>query len=165
MATLNGYDFHLLRAVIEVNARQRLLPVRALKQHLGSLEGCAIAVLGLTFKPDTDDIREAPATEIISLLRAEGAEVAASIPIPVAIPELAESAESIEEAVAGADAVDTRHGMGGDRARRLADTSSPRWPANPSSSTDATRSIPLPIRDAGGKYIGVGRPPRGASPS
>lgn len=81
LATVNGYDFHLLKAVIEVNARQRLLPVMVLKRHLGSLEGKRVAVLGLTFKPDTDDTREAPAAEIIDLLLAEGAEVRGHDPV------------------------------------------------------------------------------------
>jgi UDPglucose 6-dehydrogenase len=157
MATLNGYDFHLLRAVIEVNARQRLLPVRALKQHFGSLEDRKIAVLGLTFKPDTDDTREAPAIEIISLLRAEGAEVVGFNPIPVPMPELSANADSVQEALAQADAaIITTEWEEIVRAD---------WPAlvktmaqNPVVFDGRNALDPRVIRDAGGKYIGVGRP-------
>jgi UDPglucose 6-dehydrogenase len=107
LATVNGYDFHLLKAVIEVNARQRLLPVIALKRHLGSLEDKLVAVLGLTFKPDTDDTREAPAAEIIDLLLAEGADVRGHDPmgrLDVADPRY-RFAESLSDAVTGAHAV------------------------------------------------------------
>jgi UDPglucose 6-dehydrogenase len=157
MATLNGYDFHLLRSVIEVNARQRLLPVRALKQHIGSLEGCVIAVLGLTFKPDTDDVREAPANEIVSLLLAEGATVRGFNPIPVELPELAEVAESLEEAVAGANAAIL--------ATEWEEIVRADWPSLIASMGrqpvifDGRNALdPDVIRNACGTYIGVGRP-------
>ncbi len=58
-AALNkGYDLRLLKATIEVNTKQRILAVHKLKQLLGGLAGKEIALLGLAFKPDTDDIRE-----------------------------------------------------------------------------------------------------------
>ncbi len=157
IATLNGYDFHLLRSVIEVNSRQRLLPVRALKAHFGALEGKRIAILGLTFKPETDDTREAPAAEIIALLKAEGAYVVGYNPIPVEMPGLDETAGSPAEAVAGADAVVL--------ATEWHDIVSADWAALVASMADGrvvfdgrNALSPELIRTAGGRYIGVGRP-------
>ena len=106
LATVNGYDFHLLKAVIEVNARQRLLPVMALKREMGSLEGKRVAVLGLTFKPDTDDTREAPSAEIIDLLLAEGADVRGHDPVGRLSIDDARyvQSETLSDAVSGAQA-------------------------------------------------------------
>jgi len=157
VANLHGYDFHLLRSVIEVNARQRLLPVRALKAHFGSLEGCKVAVLGLTFKPDTDDVREAPALEIVDLLRAEGAEVIGYNPIPVSVPALSRTAEDIDSAVAGADAVivatEWEEIVRADWQALVASMSSDRVVFDGRNALD-----PAVIEEAGGEYIGVGRP-------
>ncbi len=106
LADMEGYDFQLLRAVIDVNARQRFLPIRTLRDELVSLEDVRVAVLGLTFKPDTDDTREAPAREIIDLLRSEGADVVAFDPQALdGEYEGVRRADSIEEAVSGAEAV------------------------------------------------------------
>lgn len=63
-----GYEPLLLSGVIEVNNRQRKRMVDKIKNVLGNLENCKIAVLGLSFKPGTDDIRESPSIEIISSL-------------------------------------------------------------------------------------------------
>jgi UDPglucose 6-dehydrogenase len=68
-----GYDFRLLKATIEVNNKQRIRAVHNLKQLLGNLAGKEICLLGLAFKPDTDDVREAPALDIAQLLSEEGA--------------------------------------------------------------------------------------------
>lgn len=70
----------LLRAVITVNNRQRALPVQSLKSTFGSLYGVTVSILGLSFKPETDDIREAPSIDIIRLLLSEGATVRAFDP-------------------------------------------------------------------------------------
>ncbi|HBH46127.1 MAG TPA: UDP-glucose 6-dehydrogenase [Candidatus Jacksonbacteria bacterium] len=76
------YHFKLLRAVIEVNSQQRQLAVQKITQALGgSLSGRRIAVLGLAFKPETDDIRESAAIEIIKNLLASGARVKAYDPV------------------------------------------------------------------------------------
>lgn len=83
VSTFSGYDFKLLRAVIEVNAKQRSLVVNKLLKELGSLKGRRVAVLGIAFKPGTDDIREAPAIDIIKQLISEGAIVSASDPMAV----------------------------------------------------------------------------------
>ncbi|WP_231702728.1 UDP-glucose dehydrogenase family protein [Desulfocucumis palustris] len=81
LSTINGHNFELLRATIIVNSRQRLLPVQKLRSYLGNLVNKNIAVLGLTFKPGTDDIRESPSLDIIRLLLDEGANVSIYDPI------------------------------------------------------------------------------------
>ena len=73
-------DLELLRAVIKVNDRQRLLPLHALRERFGDLTGVPVAVLGLAFKPGTDDVREAPGIDLIRDLVAGGACVAAYDP-------------------------------------------------------------------------------------
>jgi UDPglucose 6-dehydrogenase len=94
--------------VIEVNELQKRRVVAKLVKHLGSLQGKEIALLGLSFKPNTDDMREAPSLVLASRLLAEGARVRAWD--PVAIPEArkhlrgVEFCESVLEAVEGADA-------------------------------------------------------------
>ena len=75
------YDFKILKAVEEVNTVQKTILLPRMKEHFnGNLKGKKIAVWGLAFKPDTDDIREAPAMYIIDKLIAEGAEVHAFDP-------------------------------------------------------------------------------------
>ncbi len=64
----NDYDFKLINALIEVNTRQRELVIEKVKDALGSFEGKKIAILGLSFKPNTDDIREAPAIYVARTL-------------------------------------------------------------------------------------------------
>ncbi len=75
LSAVKGYNCELLRAVINVNNRQRLLPIQALQENFESLKGVKVALLGLAFKPDTDDVREAPALDIARLLVELGAEV------------------------------------------------------------------------------------------
>ena len=60
LASNSGYHFQLLSAVIEVNELQKRRVIGKLKRHLGSLRGKTVALLGLAFKPNTDDMREAP---------------------------------------------------------------------------------------------------------
>jgi UDPglucose 6-dehydrogenase len=79
-ASDKGYDFKLLRAVEEVNTRQKSRLVEKMRAHFGDLKGRAIAMWGLAFKPKTDDMREAPAIKIIEELLAAGASVAAYDP-------------------------------------------------------------------------------------
>jgi UDPglucose 6-dehydrogenase len=75
------YDFKILQAVMEVNENQKTILLPRIKNYFrGSLEGKRIAVWGLAFKPDTDDIREAPALALIEALLAEGAHVCAYDP-------------------------------------------------------------------------------------
>jgi UDPglucose 6-dehydrogenase len=76
-----GYEAELLRATINVNTRQRLLTVEKLQQVLKILKGKTIGLLGLTFKPDTDDMRDAPSLIMIESLNRLGAKVKAYDPI------------------------------------------------------------------------------------
>lgn len=80
-ANHRGYDFKLLKAVIEVNEQQRQLVIDKLARHLGNLAGKEILVLGLAFKANTDDVRESAAIDIIRRLRKEGAQVRAYDPV------------------------------------------------------------------------------------
>ena len=80
MAVLHGTHPQLLQAVMEINRNQRRRVVVRLRKALGGLNDRVIGVLGLSFKPNTDDIREAPALEVIHLLENEGAIVKAYDP-------------------------------------------------------------------------------------
>jgi UDPglucose 6-dehydrogenase len=104
LAANSGYHFQLLNAVIEVNELQKRRVLQKLERHLGKLRGKRIALLGLAFKPNTDDMREAPSLVLASRLLAEGAEVRGWDPI--ARPELqgVELCATPLEAVTGADA-------------------------------------------------------------
>lgn len=74
-------EFPILDAVIETNQKQRFVVIDKLTQALGSLQGKRIGVLGLSFKPETDDIRYSPALDIIPTLVSRGAEVIGCDPI------------------------------------------------------------------------------------
>jgi UDPglucose 6-dehydrogenase len=105
-----GYDFKILRAVEEVNDRQKERLVDKMEQHFTSLAGKTIALWGLAFKPRTDDMREAPAISIIDRLLAQGATVRAYDPAaaPVAKRLFAgriSICEKSYDALAGADAL------------------------------------------------------------
>jgi UDPglucose 6-dehydrogenase len=76
-----GYDAQLLKAAVSVNQNQRTLVIQKLQSSLKILKGKTIGLLGLTFKPDTDDLRDAPALDIISILIELGAKVKAYDPI------------------------------------------------------------------------------------
>jgi len=104
LAANSGYHFHLMNAVIEVNELQKRRVVQKLQRHLGGLRGKRVALLGLAFKPNTDDMREAPSLVLASRLIAEGAEVRGWDPI--ARPDLqgVELCDSPLEAVTGTDA-------------------------------------------------------------
>jgi UDPglucose 6-dehydrogenase len=81
LAGNTGYHFQLLTAVIEVNELQKRRTVSKLKKHLGSLVGREIALLGVAFKPNTDDIREATSLVLAGRLQGEGASVRAYDPV------------------------------------------------------------------------------------
>jgi UDPglucose 6-dehydrogenase len=106
LASNSGYHFQLLNAVIEVNELQKRRVVSKLQKHLGSLRGKTIALLGLAFKANTDDMREAPSIVLASRLLAEGAEVRAWDPVakPGELLKGAVLCDSVLEAVTGADA-------------------------------------------------------------
>jgi UDPglucose 6-dehydrogenase len=96
-------------AVIEANERQRQAMIPKIEKLLGDFEGKTIAVLGLSFKPETDDMREAPAIDIVKALQSRGAKIKAYD--PVAMEEAKHSLPDIEyvadeyEAINGADAL------------------------------------------------------------
>ena len=105
-----GYDFKILRAVEEVNDRQKERLVDKMQQHFKDLSGKTIALWGLAFKPRTDDMREAPAIPIIEGLLARGAKVKAYDPAagPVAkriFGNRIELCDRSYDALAGADAL------------------------------------------------------------
>jgi UDPglucose 6-dehydrogenase len=105
LAASSGYHFQVLNAVIEVNELQKRRVIGKLKQLLGSLRGKRVALLGLAFKPHTDDTREAPAFVLAGRLLAEGADVVVWDPVARANGvHGVEQVGSVAEAVAGADA-------------------------------------------------------------
>ncbi len=105
----SGYHFQLLNAVIEVNELQKRRVIGKLKRHLGDeLRGRRIALLGLAFKPNTDDIRQASSIVLASRLLAEGAEVVGYDPIAMdntqsLLPQVT-YAPSTLDALSGSDA-------------------------------------------------------------
>ncbi len=109
LAGNSGYHFQLLNAVLEVNALQKRRVVGKLKKCLGALHGTTVALLGLTFKPHTDDLREAASIVLAARLRDEGAIVRACDPMVAAgshplFPGVTIVEEPLE-ALEGADAV------------------------------------------------------------
>jgi UDPglucose 6-dehydrogenase len=108
LAGNSGYHFQLLSSVIEVNDLQKRRTVAKLQKHLGVLVDKEIALLGVAFKPHTDDVREATALVLAHRLHGEGAQV--RIYDPVALENARELlggarlCESAEEALDGADA-------------------------------------------------------------
>jgi len=162
LAGNSGYQFMLLHAVWEVNELQKRRVVQKLQKHLGSLRGKTVALLGLAFKPNTDDMREAPSRVIAYRLLSEGAEVRAWD--PVARPEDLhgiELSDSILDAVRDADAA----------------VIVTEWPELKDIATQEVRDAmarpvivdgrnlldPVATRAAGFIYEGIGRP-RHASP-
>jgi UDPglucose 6-dehydrogenase len=81
LAANSGYNFQLLSAVIEVNELQKRRVIGKLERRLGPLRGKRIALLGLAFKPGTDDMREAPSLVLAGRLLSEGADVTAWDPV------------------------------------------------------------------------------------
>jgi UDPglucose 6-dehydrogenase len=154
-----GYDFKLLKEAFSINEEQKRFVVEKIRQVLGKLKGNTIAVLGLAFKPNTDDIRLAVAVDIIKLLKKEGARIRAYDP-----KAAKKAAEELDGVVFCKDAYDAAKGS--DALVVLTE-----WPEF----TDLDlgrlkRLLRLPIivdarniydpdliKRAGFKYIGVGR--------
>jgi UDPglucose 6-dehydrogenase len=81
LAGNSGYHFQLLTAVIEVNELQKRRTIGKLQKHLGSLVGAEVALLGVAFKPNTDDVREATSLVLAARLQSEGANVRVYDPV------------------------------------------------------------------------------------
>ena len=109
LAGNSGYHFQLLTAVIEVNELQKRRVMGKLQKHLGSLVGKTVALLGLAFKANTDDMREASSLVLSARLQADGARVRAFDPIAESEARKlmggVEFADDALGAVSGADAV------------------------------------------------------------
>ncbi|HEX4626694.1 MAG TPA: UDP-glucose/GDP-mannose dehydrogenase family protein [Solirubrobacteraceae bacterium] len=109
LAGNSGYHFQLLTAVIEVNELQKRRVISKLQKHMGSLVGKEVALLGLAFKPDTDDMREASSLVLAGRLQADGARVRAYDPVAEeaarGLMSGVDFSDSALQAIEGADAV------------------------------------------------------------
>jgi UDPglucose 6-dehydrogenase len=163
LAGNSGYQFMLLQAVWEVNELQKRRVVQKLMKHLGPLPGKKIALLGLAFKPNTDDMREAPSRVIAYRLLSEGAEVRAWDPVahPADLPGI-ELCDTVLDAVRDADAAVIVTEW-----PELASLASPEVReamARPVIIDGRNLLDPGAAREAGFTYEGIGRP-RHASPA
>jgi nucleotide sugar dehydrogenase len=102
-----GYQPELLQATISVNQSQRQLVIDELLRHLKTLRGARVGLLGLAFKPDTDDLRDSPALDVACRLLAKGAIVSAYDPMVSAVPDVPEIRvmSGAFQAVTGADVI------------------------------------------------------------
>jgi UDPglucose 6-dehydrogenase len=163
LAGNSGYPFMLLQAVWEVNELQKKRVVQKLQKHLGPLRGKTVALLGLAFKPNTDDMREAPSRVIAYRLLAEGADVRAWD--PVAHPDDLkgiELSDTVLDAVRGADAAVIVTEW--PELRELASAEVRDAMARPLIIDGRNVLDPDATRGAGFQYEGIGRP-RHASPA
>jgi UDPglucose 6-dehydrogenase len=163
LAGNSGYHFQLLSSVIEVNELQKRRVMAKLSKHLDSLVGKRVALLGLAFKPDTDDMREASSLVLAARLEGEGASVVAFD--PVAQGPAGELLPNVEMVDAAMDALD-----GADAAVLVTE-----WPefaeldwaevakrmANPLLVDGRNFLDPKTVRDAGITYEAIGRPSAG----
>jgi UDPglucose 6-dehydrogenase len=158
LAGNSGYHFQLLAAVIEVNELQKRRVIAKLEKHLGRLRGKTIAVLGLAFKPNTDDLRDAPSLVIASRLLAEGAVVRTWDPVADARERLqgATQCDTVLEAVRGADAAVIVTEWS--ELRELASEQVREAMARPLIIDGRNLLDPQATRVAGFAYEGVGRP-------
>jgi UDPglucose 6-dehydrogenase len=158
LAGNSGYHFQLLSSVIEVNELQKRRVIGKLQKHLGGLRHRRIALLGLAFKPGTDDMREAPSLVLASRLLAEGAQVRTWDPVASAAELLpaAKQCATIAEAVDHADAavIVTEWPQLADLA---SDENRDRM-ARPLIIDGRNMLDPEKVRRAGFAYEGIGRP-------
>jgi len=162
LAGNSGYQFMLLQAVWEVNELQKRRVVQKLTKHLGPLQNKKIALLGLAFKPNTDDMREAPSRVIAYRLLSEGAEVRAWDPVahPADLPGI-ELCDSVLDAVRDADAAIIVTEW--PELATLASREVREAMAQPVIIDGRNLLDPVAAREAGFTYEGIGRP-RHASP-
>jgi UDPglucose 6-dehydrogenase len=165
LAGNSGYHFQLLSSVIEVNELQKRRVMSKLTKHLDSLVGKRVALLGLAFKPDTDDMREASSLVLASRLEGEGASVIAFD--PVAEQEAGKLLPSVDMAGSAMEALD-----GADAAVLVTE-----WPefaeldwaevaermGNPLLVDGRNFLDPDAVRSAGIVYEAIGRPSMGES--
>ena len=109
-ASTLGYEFSLLRAVVDINRERAGRFVGMIEKAMSPLDGKIIAVLGVAFKPNTDDMREAKSVEVVAQLAAHGATVRAYDPVALenartVFPSSAIYCDSLYEAATGADAL------------------------------------------------------------
>ena len=158
LASNSGYHFQLLSAVIEVNELQKRRVIGKLKGHLGPLRGKTVALLGLAFKANTDDMREAPSIVLAARLLAEGAEVRAWDPVAdgATLPGGVEIVRTVAEAVDGAHAAVIVTEW--DELRGLASAETRAAMANPLIVDGRNLLDPAETRLAGFTYEGIGRP-------
>ena len=157
LASNSGYHFQLLAAVIEVNDLQKRRVIGKLEAHLGPLRGKKVALLGLAFKPDTDDMREAPSIVLAGRLIAEGAEVRAWDPVAdgAALPRGVEIVPTVADAVRGADAAVIVTEW--KELKGLASAETHAAMANPLIVDGRNLLDPKAVREAGFTYEGIGR--------
>ena len=158
LASNSGYHFQLLNAVIEVNELQKRRVIGKLEKHLGKLRGKTVALLGLAFKPNTNDMREAPSLVLASRLLAEGAEVRAWDPVADASSLLqgVRFCDGVLEAVTDADAAVIVTEW--DDLRSLASEEVRDAMARPLIVDGRNLLDPEETRAAGFAYEGIGRP-------
>jgi len=158
LAGNSGYHFQLLNSVIEVNELQKRRVVGKLQKHLGSLRGRCVALLGLAFKANTDDLREAPSIVLASRLLAEGADVKAWDPVADARQILRGVSfhDTIVDAVRDCDAavIVTEWAQ----LRSLAGPEVRAAMRNPLIIDGRNLLDPAEVRAAGFAYEGIGRP-------
>jgi UDPglucose 6-dehydrogenase len=158
LAGNSGYHFQLVNAVIEVNELQKRRVVSKLQKHLGRLGGKRIALLGLAFKPNTDDMREAPSIVLASRLLAEGAEVRGWDPVarPGELMKGVAICDTVLDAVKDADAAvivtewEELKGLASPEVREAMRT--------PLIVDGRNMLDPEAVRKAGFAYEGIGRP-------
>ena len=164
IALNNGLDAGLLRAVTSANNRQRMLPLHALRRRFGgSLSGVRVGVLGLAYKPGTDDVRDAPALDLLRAMAEEGANIAAYDPeaIDSTRRELrdvsVEFAADVEAVSAQAQALvlmtDWPEFADQDWTAVAQKMAPPRFIFDGRNALD-----PVKMRELGFEYMGVGRP-------
>jgi UDPglucose 6-dehydrogenase len=158
LASNSGYHFQLLSAVIEVNELQKRRVVAKLQKHLGKLRGKRVALLGLAFKANTDDMREAPSIVLASRLLAEGAEVRGWDPVanPGELMKGVAICATVEEAVRDADAAVIVTEW--DELRDLATADLRRAMRTPLIVDGRNLLDPEAVHRAGFAYEGMGRP-------
>lgn len=161
VALANDHNFELLRSVITVNNRQRLLPLYALKDSFHNLSAVRIGVLGIAFKPETDDVREAPSLDLIRILSDEGADVSAYDPKAneSARPHFAPSVRLLDDAIECAKGREAIVVMTEWDEIVDADWASIRRGMSPPYMLFDGRNclVPAKMRGLGFKYFGVGR--------